>query len=225
MAYVNTRRSCILGKYFVDTILLSQKCGINDPIGVGHGMGGSYRLDESRGLSRNKVTHVDIHLGNDGSIAREHADIRFNETSSHFEICALRSDADVFVQGVRIMDVEQYVVIPHGGVIQLGFRIFRFLYPSNVKSNDIENHTQPHPLQHKKSLLDVLVSTVKLRQKGFGTEGYAEACASNYYPGHPMSLAEQKEMQEAYDHNLIATANALPALGNVSDVDECGSED
>jgi len=220
VAYVHTRRSCILGRFFKDTVKLSQRLGIDDPAGVGHGLGGTRRYDTDH--DKTKLRHVDIHIGDDPSVARYHADIRYNEETQYFEICALDDEATFYIQGKRITPASGYVLIYPRNVIQLGFRVFRFLYPtssphvlkiakSEVNISEIKT-IQPHPLEYKKRLLDVLVSTVRLRQLGFSMEGYPTPATVGYFTDHPLSDVEAGEVQAAYDENVRAMEKSLPLI-------------
>ena len=222
VAYIHTRSSCVLGKYYKDTINLSKKFGINDPIGIGHGLGGSLRFDHQvSSRCQERPGHVDIHLGDDTSIARQHADIRFNKQTNFFELCALHETATVFVQGMRVTRVSGYVTINPQCVIQLGSRISRSLYPTssphvsqgtkNLKSAD-QFQVQPHPLEYKKGLLNVLLSVVKLRRKGFSMEGYPSASAAAHFSSYPLSEVEQADVQSAFHECELAVEKALPSI-------------
>ena len=191
VAYVTTRSECILGRFFTETIKLAQSLGIVDPIGIG--LNG---LHDDEAFDR-----VDIHLGDDSSIARQHASIRYNEKESLFEICALHKSATVYLQGQRIYCHDGYVPIPRGGAIQLGFRIFWFLYPKQ-KSAAVPGDTAEdmwHPLVYKKKMFDVMLTTLLLRQYGFSGEGHASTAATSFYSKAPIAADDQSNIQDIFE--------------------------
>jgi hypothetical protein len=103
VAYLTKKRS-VLGKFHSSTIELAQNLGIGDPIGMSGGHGDKQQQ------------HVDVHLGDETSIARQHAVIKFNDTKSCFEIEAL---CPIFVQGERVLPGQTPIPLPTRAIIQV----------------------------------------------------------------------------------------------------------
>jgi hypothetical protein len=103
IAYLTNKQS-VLGKFYSSTIeFATNSLGLRlgDPVGMAGGHG-------ERG--------VDVHLGDDPSIARQHAVIRFNEIKACFEIESLYP---IFVQGEKIMPGHPPIPLPTRAIIQV----------------------------------------------------------------------------------------------------------
>lgn len=109
MAFV-VHKKTILGKFFTSTIELARNIGVGDPIGLG-----GYHTDSS----------VDIHLGDDTSIARQHAIIKFNEIKSCFEI---ETFYPIYVHGEKVIPEQGPVSLSNRTVIQVTVNYFIIIY-------------------------------------------------------------------------------------------------
>lgn len=152
-----TRLPTKLGKLRPSAIDLAGALGIVDPKGLG-----------SRG-------DVDIHLGNDASIAHNHAVIEYNFLSSSYEITPLVR-AGVYIDGQLQSEVGVAIPLRSGSVIQIGCQIFYFMLPVVTETHQdrlrrgcvLESQS---PTLQLMLLYDALAGSIKLRKSMLALEG------------------------------------------------------
>jgi hypothetical protein len=157
-----TRLPTKLGKLRPSAIDLADSLGLVDPKGMG-----------SRG-------DVDIHLGNDLSIAHNHAVIEYNSSSNSYEIVPMVT-AGVYVDGQLSSEPGVAVPLRSGSVIQIGYRIFYFMLPIVTETHQdrlrrgcvLESQS---PVMQLMLLYDALAGSIKLRKSMLILEnGFDEA--------------------------------------------------
>ncbi|CAE7508518.1 fhl1, partial [Symbiodinium microadriaticum] len=97
------------------TVALANSLGLDDPVGLPGCPG-----------------EVDIHLGDDPSVARSHARIAYNSSKRCFEIRCLHPSG-IFVGGVKFLPESEAIPLTNWTVIQIGYRIFYFLLPEKSR--------------------------------------------------------------------------------------------
>jgi hypothetical protein len=145
-----TRLPTKLGKLRPSALDLADSLGIADPKGLG-----------SRG-------DVDIHLGNDLSIAHNHAVIEYDSWSNSYAIVPMVT-AGVYVDGQLRSEVGVASPLISGSVIQIGHRIFYFMLPIVTETHQdrlrrgcvLESQS---PVLQLMLLYDALAGSIKLRK-------------------------------------------------------------
>mmetsp|Transcript_206 Transcript_206/g.375 ORF Transcript_206/g.375 Transcript_206/m.375 type:complete len:2241 (-) Transcript_206:47-6769(-) len=160
VSYITSKRS-VLGKLMESTLSITDSIGVPDTSGL-CGVPGV----------------VDIHIGNDPSVAREHAVIEYNTSKGSFEIKCLHN-AGIFVGGKKILPSDAPERLSSKSIVQIGFRIFYFLLPLKPafmqrKALLVRNEAHPPspiPREIEHLLTTALISSIRLRRKGILTDG------------------------------------------------------